>query len=62
LIPTEELISDEMSEKIVEAAEQIAIKDGAHTVNVRKILSALGITWIGIIGYVVCGMLKKRRK
>ena len=44
MIPTEDLISDEMSEKIVETAEQIATKDGAHTVNVRKVLSALGIT------------------
>lgn len=44
MIPKEELISDEMSEKIIETAEQIATKDGAHTVTVRKILSALGIT------------------
>ena len=38
------LISDEMSVRIVEAAEQIAKAEGAHAVTVRKILQALGIT------------------
>jgi len=35
---------------------------GPLPVEAAALLSALGITWIGIIGYVVCGMLKKRRK
>lgn len=38
------LISDEMSVRIVETAEQIAKESGAHTITVRKILQALGIT------------------
>ena len=38
------LIDDEMSEQIVEAAEQMAMTYGAHTVNVRKILISIGIT------------------
>jgi len=38
------LISDEMSEKIIETAERIATTDGANTVTVRKILCELGIT------------------
>jgi AcrR family transcriptional regulator len=42
--PKGELISDEMSERIVKAAEQLATAEGAHTVTVRKILQALGIT------------------
>ncbi len=40
----EELISDEMSLRIIETAERIAKAEGAHTVTVRKILQALGIT------------------
>lgn len=39
-----ELIRDEMSEKIIDAAEKLATSHGAHTVTVRKILEALGIT------------------
>ena len=42
--PKGELISDEMSERIVKAAEQLATAEGAHTVTVRKILQSLGIT------------------
>lgn len=38
------LIYDEMSEKIIDAASHLAISDGAHNVNVRKILNYLGIT------------------
>ena len=38
------LIVDEMSERIVEVAERMAMTNGAHTVNVRKILLELGIT------------------
>ena len=38
------LISDEMSAKIIQTAEQIGSAEGAHTVTVRKILQALGIT------------------
>ncbi len=41
---TTELIWDEMSEKIVQTAENLALTVGAHTVTVRKILSELGIT------------------
>ena len=40
----EELISDEMSDRIIETAERIATSEGAHTVTVRKILKELGIT------------------
>lgn len=40
----EELISDAMSDKIIEIAERIATAEGAHTVTVRKILLELGIT------------------
>ncbi|MBQ8310154.1 MAG: TetR/AcrR family transcriptional regulator [Clostridia bacterium] len=42
--PKDELIVDEMSEKIVATAEQLATAGGAHTVTVRKILQTLGIT------------------
>lgn len=38
------LIVDEMSEKIITVAERMAMTNGAHTVNVRKILLELGIT------------------
>ena len=38
------LIVDEMSERIIEVAERMAMTNGAHTVNVRKILLELGIT------------------
>ncbi len=40
----EELIRDAMSERIVQAAEELATAEGAHTVTVRKLLHALGIT------------------
>jgi len=38
------LISDEMSEKIIETAERLVTSKGAHNVTVRKILQELGIT------------------
>lgn len=38
------LIVDEMSDRIIEVTERIAMTNGAHTVNVRKILLELGIT------------------
>ena len=38
------LISDAMSQKIIDTAEQLALADGADTVTVRSILQALGIT------------------
>lgn len=38
------LIIDEMSDKIIETVERMAMTNGAHTVNVRKILLELGIT------------------
>lgn len=41
---TNVLISDEMSQRIIDTAEQLALADGAETVTVRKILQALGIT------------------
>ena len=41
---TKELISDEMSERIVEAAEKIAKSAGADKVTVREILRTLDIT------------------
>ena len=40
----EQLISDEMSEKILEAAENIVMTCGAGTLTVRKILTTLNIT------------------
>ena len=39
-----ELIHDEMSETIIDAAEALASASGAHIVTVRKILQTLGIT------------------
>ena len=39
-----ELICDEMSEKIIDAAVKLAVSEGAHNINVRKILNYLGIT------------------
>ena len=39
-----ELISDKMSEKIIETAEMLAISKGARNINVRMILKELGIT------------------
>ena len=38
------LIQDEMSETIIEVAEMLATKNGAHTVTVSKILNELEIT------------------
>lgn len=38
------LIHDEMSEKIISAAEKLAMEDGADCINVRRILEMLGIT------------------
>ncbi len=40
----EELIYDEMSEKIIDVASYLATSEGAQNVNVRKILNHLGIT------------------
>ena len=39
-----QLIHDEMSEKIVEAASNLALSEGAGEVTVRKIIRALGVT------------------
>ena len=38
------LIRDEMSEKIVRAAEDMVTESGAHSITVRKLLLELGIT------------------
>ena len=38
------LIVDGMSDRIIAVAERMAMTNGAHTVNVRKILLELGIT------------------
>ena len=38
------LICDEMSKKIVQAAENMVTESGAHSITVRKILLELGIT------------------
>ena len=40
----DELIVDEMSETIIEAAEKLALASGAKSVTVSKILNELGIT------------------
>ncbi len=39
-----DLISDEMSEKIIEAAERLVTSYGAENITVRRILTELGIT------------------
>ncbi len=39
-----ERIRDEISEKIIEIAARIAKNEGAHKVNVRKIITELGVT------------------
>ncbi len=39
-----ELIRDEMSDKIISAAEEIAVENGTEDLTVRKILRSLGIT------------------
>lgn len=39
-----ELISDEMSERIIDVAKSMAVANGAHNITVSKILSELGIT------------------
>lgn len=41
---SKELIQDEISDKIILIAENLAKRDGAHTVTVRKILAELGTT------------------
>ena len=41
---TKNLIQDEMSEKIIQAARQIAFHSGADQVTVRKVLQALNIS------------------
>ncbi len=41
---SDDLICDEMSEKIIDAASCIAASEGVHNINVRKILKYLGIT------------------
>ena len=38
------LIRDDMSERIISAAEEIAVSDGPDTLTVRKLLRRLGIT------------------
>lgn len=38
------LISDEMSKQIIKVTEEMATKDGAHTVTVRRVLEKLGVT------------------
>ena len=43
-VSTNGLIVDEMSDQIIAVAERMAMTNGAHTVNVRKILLELGIT------------------
>ncbi len=37
-------IRDDMSNKIISVAEDMVVTSGAHTITVRKILTALGIT------------------
>ncbi len=41
---TQELIVDEMSQAIIDTAQQLAIQSGADNVNVRAVLRVLGIT------------------
>ena len=39
-----QLIYDEVSEQIIDATEKLTASEGAHNINVRKILNHLGIT------------------
>ena len=67
-----ELISDEMSESIIETAEKLAMDSGADNVNVRAILRELNITNrvfynrfhnIGeVLGIVYCNMTLRIRE
>lgn len=43
-ISGDKLIYDEVSEQIIDAAEKLTVSEGAHSLNVRKILNNLGIT------------------
>ncbi|MBQ7376704.1 MAG: TetR/AcrR family transcriptional regulator [Clostridia bacterium] len=38
------LIHDEMTKSIIDTAERLAMTEGAHTVTVRKIIQALGVS------------------
>ena len=38
------LIYDEVSEQIIDITEKLTVSEGAHNINVRKILKHLGIT------------------
>ena len=40
----DKLIYDEVSERIINATEELTISEGAHNITVRKILKHLGIT------------------
>ena len=40
----DKLIYDEVSEQIIDATEKLTATEGAHSINVRKILNHLGIT------------------
>ncbi len=40
----QELICDEMSQKIIDVAAKLALSEGIHNINVRKILNELEIT------------------
>ncbi len=40
----DQLIYDEVSEQIIDATEKLTLSEGAHNINVRKILQHLGIT------------------
>ncbi len=44
LAANQELIRDEMSDKIIDTAEALVTKDGAQSINVRRILQELDIT------------------
>lgn len=41
---SQQLISDEMSQQIIDTVEEMALSSGEKNVNVRKVLQALGIT------------------
>lgn len=40
----DKFIYDEVSEQIIDATEKLTVSEGAHSINVRKILNHLGIT------------------
>lgn len=43
-VEKQELICDEISDEIISIAERMAVREGAHNVNVKKIITEMGVT------------------